>query len=98
MRSIFIYIPFVKSSIGPKISSYVSSSNEKSKIVTTYGLTRLLNKICKIEDKKVKKCNCAKKAFDIYLNGQLCFRVEQSFIDETEFPNFPNIKQIKDGK
>jgi hypothetical protein len=98
MRSIFIYIPFVKNSIGPKILSYVSSSNEKRKIVTTYGLTRLLNKICKTEDKKVKKCNCKKKAFDIYIDGHLCFRVEQNFIDETEFPDFPNIKQIKDGK
>lgn len=92
MRSIFIYIPFVKSTLGPKISSYVSSSNEKRKIVTTYGLTRLLNKICKIEDKKVKKCNCKKKAFDIYLNGQLCFRVEQNFIDESIFPDVPNAK------
>lgn len=92
MRNIFIYIPFVKSTLGPKIAAFVTSSNKKGSKVTGYGLTRLLNKICDVKDKQVRKCNSHILAYDIYINGQLLFRVEQKQIDDTQFTDVPNAK------
>ncbi len=92
MRNIFIYIPYTKSTLGPKIAAFVTSSNERGLNVTGYGLTRLLNKICDVKDKKVRKCNSHILAYDIYINGQLLFRVEQKQIDDTQFPDVPNAK------
>lgn len=97
MRDLYIYIPFSKTSFGSKLCSYVCSSNEKGLPCTINGINSVMRNNCK-EDWRVRKCKGRVKAWDIYIGSDLVCRVEKTDIDETNFPDVPNIKQIKNGK